>query len=114
LRVFCRALDRVADVAKRPCGQSYPASELGARIGWALNHAIGNLRSVDQETFANAFPSTPSSAQTASRSTPAMLSVVDALRRLQELVRAVDPSIDEALYCDLVRLGEPVGPEPIA
>jgi hypothetical protein len=115
LRGFCRSLDRVADVAKRPKGhQSHPPTELGARIHWALNHALGNLQAVDQETFGRRLPYHTFERSNGEPLYAAMLAVIDHLRRLQDLVRTIDPSIDEAIYADLVKLNEPLRREPIA
>lgn len=114
LRAFCRSLDRLADVAKRPKGQSHPPTELGQRINWALNHAIGNLQAVDVDTFGKRLPFHTFERSNAEPLNAALLGAIGHLQRLQELVRAVDPSIDAAIYADLVTLIEPLRREPIA
>lgn len=114
LRALCRSLDRVADVAKRSRGQSHPPTELGARIHWALNHAIGNLNAVDPETFGKRFPFQTFERSNAEPLTAAMFSTLHHLQRLHDLVRAVDPTVDERIYADLVTLIEPMRPEPMA
>lgn len=114
LRGFCRSLDRVAEVAKRSRGQSHPPSELGARIHWALNHAVGNLNAVDPDTFGKRLPFHTFERSNAEPLNAAVLGVIYHLHRLQDLVRPIDPTIDERIYADLVTLTEPLRPEPIA
>ena len=114
LRGLCKALDRVADVAKRPRGQSHPPTELAPRINWAINHAIGNLQAVDLDTFGKRHPFHTFERSNSEPLNAAMLHVIERLHRVQDLVREVDPSIDEAMYADLVRLNEPMRAEPIA
>jgi len=43
-----------------------------------------------------------------------MLAVIAHLHRLQDLARAIDPTVDEKIYADLVTLNEPLRREPIA
>lgn len=114
LRGLCRSIDRVADVAKRPRGQSHPPADIAPRISWAINHAIGNLQSVDPETFGKRHPFHTFERGNSEPLTAAMLQVLDHLHRLQELVREIDPHVDEALYADLVKLNEPMRKEPMA
>src|SRR5215470_11338718 len=38
-RSFCRAIDRICDVARHSRGNNHPPPELGQRIGWGLNQA---------------------------------------------------------------------------
>jgi hypothetical protein len=112
-RQLCRSLDRVADVAKRPRGQSHPPTELAARINWAINHAVGNLQAMD-DTFGKRHPFHTGERSNSEPLNAAMLQVINHLHRLQELVRELDPKVDEALYSDLVTLNEPLRREPIA
>lgn len=114
LRAFCRSLDRVAEVAKRSRGQSHPPTEIGARIHWALNHAIGNLNAVDPETFGKRFPFQTFERSNAEPLNAAMLAAIHHLQRLQDLVRPIDPTIDEKIYADLVTLSEPLRSDPMA
>jgi hypothetical protein len=114
LKAFCHALDRLADVAKRPRGQSHPPNELGGRINWALNHAIGNLNAVDPETFGKRLPFHTFERSNAEPLNIALLTVIAHLQRLQDLVRTIDPTIDERIYADLVTLNEPLRREPMA
>lgn len=114
LRALCRAIDRVADVARRPKGHPHPPAELGNRLGWGLSHAVQNLHLADSDTFGRRLPF-----QTFERSNgeplhAAMLTVIDHVHRLQDLVRTIDPNIDERLYEGLVELKEPLRREPIA
>lgn len=113
-RGLCKSIDRVADVAKRPRGQSHPPTDIAPRINWAINHAIGNLQAVDLETFGKRYPFQTFERSNAEPLNAAMLALIDHLHRLQELVREVDPSVDEAIYADLVKLAEPLRREPMA
>lgn len=113
-RGLIRSLDRVADVAKRPRSQTHPPIDIAPRINWSVNHAVGNLQAVDPETFAKRYPFQTFERSNAEPLNAAMLAVVDHLHRLQELVRVIDPSIDEAIYADLVKLEQPLRREPIA
>lgn len=115
-RKLCKSLDRVADVARRPRGQQqhHPPHDLGPRLTWALNHAISNLQAMDGDLFGRRLPF-----QTFERSNGeplygALLAVIDHLHRLTDLVREIEPAIDEQLYEGLVQLNEPLRLEPIA
>ena len=113
-RGLCRSIDRVADVAKRPRGQSHPPTDLAPRINWAINHAVGNLQAVDPETFGKRHPFHTFERSNSEPLNAAMLAVIDHLHRLQDVLREVDPSIDETIYADLVKLNEPLRREPMA
>src|SRR6185503_1134362 len=95
-RGLCRALDRVADVAKRTRGNHHhPPTELGQRLRWAVNHAVSMLNAIDPQTFGHRFPFQTFERSNAEPLWAAMLSVIDHVRRLTELLRPVDPGLDE-------------------
>ena len=105
LRGLCRSLDRVADVAKRTRGNHHhPPTELGQRLRWALNHAVSMLNAIDPQTFGHRFPFQTFERSNAEPLWAAMLSVIEHVRRLTELLRLVDPGLDERLYEGLVTL----------
>ena len=113
-RALCRAIDRVADVAKRPRGNPHPPADLVHRISWGISHAVANLREADTDTFGRRFP-----VQTFERSNSeplwaAMLGVIDHVQRIVPRIRELDPHIDERLYDGLVVLNDPLRAEPIA
>jgi len=115
LRAVCRALDRVAEVAKRGGrGGHHPPNELTHRIRWSLDHTVQNLQSADPETFGRRFPM-----QTFERSNGeplwgAMLTLIQHVQALVPLIREIEPDIDERMYEGLVNLIEPLRREPMA
>lgn len=114
-RGLCRWIDRIADVAKRTRGaQHHPPADVPARVRWAINHTVSVLNTADAGTFGHRYPF-----QTFERSNgeplwAAMLSVIDHVHRITELVRTFDPGIDERIYADLVTLQTPLDPRPLA
>jgi len=114
LRALIRALDRVADVAKRPKNPSHPPNDIAPRMNWSINHAVGNLQGVDPETFAKRFPFQTFERSNAEPLTAAMLAVIAHLQKVHELVRAIDPAVDERIYANLVTLNEPMRSDAIA
>ena len=50
----CRAIDRVADVARPPRGNHHPPADLANRISWSIGHAVTNLKAGDADTSAGA------------------------------------------------------------
>ena len=114
LRLLCRSLDRVADVARRPRGPSHPPAELANRISWALSHAISNLNAADVDTFGRRYPFQTFERSNAEPLWAAMLAVIEHVRRLVPLVRSIDPDIDERMYEGLVVLAQPLPTQPMA
>ena len=115
-RGLCRCIDRVAEVAKRTRGNhhNHPPAELGARIRWATQHAVSMLSGADAETFGHRYPFHTFERSNAEPLWAAMLSVIDHVHRITDLVRPLDPSIDERLYEGLVTLQPPLDRRPIA
>jgi hypothetical protein len=114
LRALCRWLDRVADVARRSRGNQHPPPDLGHRLSWSISHAVSNLNGVDAETFGHRYPFHTFERSNAEPLWAAVLSVIEHVRRLTELARAVDPAIDERMYEGLVVLHAPLDPRPMA
>ena len=114
LRGLCRAIDRLADAAKFSRGTNHAPAEIGARINWAIQHAIASLNSLDANLFGRRYPY-----QTLERSKGeyiygALLVIIDHVRRLSAIARANDPSVDERLLEGLVVLQEPLRQERMA
>lgn len=114
LRVLCKSIDRLGDLARRHRGQNHPPNDLGHRIGWSISHTVQNLHAADHDTFGRRFPFQTHDRSNAEPLRAALLTIIAHVQKLQELVRAVDPRIDERLYEGLVQLQEPLRREPIA
>ena len=114
LRSLCRAIDRVADVARRSRGNSHPPADLANRVSWSISHAVTNLKEADADTFGRRFPFQTFERSNAEPLWAAMLNVIDHVHRLTARIREIDPGIDERLYEGLVVLNEPLRREPIA
>ncbi|MGZ7041979.1 MAG: hypothetical protein ACXVH7_09335, partial [Thermoanaerobaculia bacterium] len=116
LRSLCRALDRVAEVARqgRGGGNGHPPQELIARLHWALEQAVNCLRGVDAELVGRRYPLQTFERSKAEPLYAALLLVIDALDRLTSIVRLLDARIDERLYETLVNLERPLDSRPMA
>src|SRR4029077_8926322 len=113
LRALCRAIDRLADVA-RHSRNNHPPHDLGDRIAWGLNQAVSCLNSLDPHLIGRRYPF-----QTAERSKAeplygALLVIIQHVGRVLTLVRDVDPGVDEHLLDGLVQLETPLRTQPIA
>lgn len=113
VRLLCRALDRVADVARQHRGHAHPPADLAAHLPWSLAQAIAALQT-DDETFGRRFPFHTGERSNAEPLRGAFLKVLWHLDRLADIVREIDPSIDERLLEGLVKLEEPLRREPMA
>jgi hypothetical protein len=107
LRALCRALDRLADCARHSRANHAPG-ELGARLHWAVDHAVAMLRSVDGNLFGRRYPVQTHERSKAEPVYAALLVVIQHLWRIHPLALAVDPDLDERLLSGLVRLENPV------
>ena len=114
LRSLSRAIDRVADIARRPRGGTHPPADLANRISWSISHAVTTLKEADADTFGRRFPMQTFERSNAEPLWAAMLSVIDHVHRFTSKIREIDPGIDERLYEGLVVLNEPLRREPIA
>ena len=115
-RGLCRSIDRVGDVAKRSrvANHHHPPTEIGQRIRWSLNHSVSMLNAVEASTFGHRFPFQTFERSNAEPLWAAMLAVIEHVRRLTELLRVLDPSLDERLYEGLVTLQTPLDTRPLA
>ena len=116
LRSLCRALERVAEIARqgRGGGTAHALQELIARLHWALEQAVSCLRGVDADLFGRRFPVQTFERSKAEPLYAALLLVIDAVDRLTSAVRVLDPRIDERVYEPLVTLERPLDPRPMA
>ncbi len=115
LRAFCRSLDRVADVAaRRHRGNGHPPNDLRSRIDWSFSHAIASLTAADADLFGRRLPFQTFERSNAEPLWAALLAAIQHVHRLVDLVRPIDPTIDERMYEGLVKLNEPLRREPIA
>jgi len=113
LRLVCRALDRVAETARR--GRSgHAPNEITAKVRWCLDHAVQNLNAADASVFGRRYPFQTFERSNAEPLWGAMLTVIQHVQNLVPLIRELDPDIDERLYEGLVNLTEPLRREPIA
>lgn len=113
LRALCRSLDRIAYVAGRGRG-GHPPNDLAAKVRWALDHAIQNLNASDPEHFGRRYPMQTFERSNAEPLWGALLAAIQHVHNLVELVRDIEPEIDERMYEELVNLSEPLRREPIA
>lgn len=113
LRALCRSLDRIAYVAGRGRG-GHPPNELAAKVRWALDHAIQNLSGADADLFGRRYPMQTFERSNAEPLWGALLGAIQHVQKLVDLVREIEPDIDERLYEGLVVLNEPLRREPIA
>lgn len=113
LRALCRAIDRLSDAA-RHSRNIHPPHELGDRIVWAVNQAVGSLNSLDPHLIGRRFPFQTGERSKAEPLYGALLVVIQHVGRVLTLVRAIDPGIDEHLLDGLVQLESPLRTQPIA
>lgn len=112
-RVLGRWIDRVSDCARRTRG-GHPPVDLGGRLQHLLGHAVANLTAADAETFGRRFPFQTFERSNAEPLWGAFLAVLYQLDRIADLVRGIEPELDERLYEGLVKLEEPLRRDPIA
>ena len=113
LRALGRCIDKLADAARHGRNNHAP-NEIAAHLRWSLEHAIANLRAIDGETFGRRAPFHHFER---SRSEPvygAFVTVLASLERTFVVARAIDPSVDERLYANLVQLDPAMQREPMA
>jgi hypothetical protein len=113
-RLVCRALERVAEVARRHKTHPHPPNDLGSRLPWTIQQAATALQNAADEGFGHRFPFHTGERSNSEPLWGAFLKVIGHVQKLTELVRAIDPSLDERLYEDLVHLREPLRREPMA
>lgn len=113
-RALCKSLDRIADIARRHRGHPHPPNELGNRVHWSLSQAVTALNAADGDTFGRRFPFQTFERSSAEPLWASVLSVLQHVHRLIDLVREIDPQIDERIYEGLVQLKEPLRRDPMA
>lgn len=113
-RSLCRALERLAEVAKHTRGQLHPPNDLARHVSWSVQHAVASLRSVDDDLIGRRFPFQTFERSKAEPLYGALLAVIDATRHLVDAARFIDPNIDAALLDRLVQLTVPMRTDPIA
>ena len=114
LRALSRALDRLADAAKHIRNNGHGPNEPLPKLRWSLNHALTCLRLADAATFARRAPFHTFERSKSEAIYGAFLVVIDHLGRVLDVVRPIDPGIDERLYEGLVKFEEPMREQPIA
>jgi hypothetical protein len=113
-RSLCRALERLAEVAKHNRGQLHPPNDLSRHIPWSIQHAAASLRGADDELIGRRFPFHTGERSKSEPLYGAFLAVIDATQHLVAAARFIDPNIDAALLEGLVRLNTPMRTEPMA
>lgn len=113
-RSLCRALERLAEVAKHNRGQLHPPNDLSRHVTWSIQHAVASIRSADDDLIGRRFPFHTFERSKAEPLYGALLAVIDATHRLVDAARFIDPNIDGALLEGLVKLSVPMRTEPIA
>ncbi|MEO8035242.1 MAG: hypothetical protein ABI837_12480 [Acidobacteriota bacterium] len=116
-RALGRSLERLAEVARhgRPAAQT--SSDLGAKLGAAITHAVASLNSLDTNLFGRRFPVQTHERSKAEPVYAALLVVMSHVDRLKQRIRLMDPGIDEVLLEGLVVREHPLSDEvlkPIA
>ena len=113
LRALCRAIDRLSEVA-RHSRNNHPPHDIGDRIVWALNQAVGSLNSLDPHLIGRRYPFQTGERSKAELLYGALLVVIQHVGRVLTLVRVIDPSVDEQLLDGLVKLETPLRTQAIA
>lgn len=113
-RALCKSLDRVATIARHHRGHPHPPNDLGSRLPWAISQTVRDLTAADGDTFGKRYPFQTFERSNAEPLWAALLAVLQHVRRLIELVREIEPEIDERIYEGLVQLNEPLRRDPIA
>jgi hypothetical protein len=112
-RALCRAIDRLADVA-RHARANHPPHDLGDRIVWGVNQAVASLNALDPHLVGRRFPFHTGERSKGEPIYGALLVVIQHVERVLTLVRTIDRNIDEHLLDGLVKLETPLRPQPIA
>ncbi|HEX3583333.1 MAG TPA: hypothetical protein VH087_16305 [Thermoanaerobaculia bacterium] len=113
-RSLCRALERLAEVAKHNRGPLHPPNDLSRHVTWSVQHAVASVRSADDDLIGRRFPFHTFERSKAEPLYGALLAVIDATHHLVDAARFIDPNIDAALLEGLVQLNAPMRTEPIA
>ncbi|HWW61723.1 MAG TPA: hypothetical protein VN181_10185 [Thermoanaerobaculia bacterium] len=82
-RALCRALDRLADLGRHTRTNGHAPNELGARIAWALDHTVSNVKSIDANLFGRRFPMQTHERSKAEPLYAALLVVIEQVKALE-------------------------------
>ncbi len=93
LRALCRALDRLADVARHTRTNGYQPNDLPGRVRSALNAAVGNLKTLDATLFGRRFPFHTFERSKGEPLYGALLIAIDCTGRLVSRLRAIDADL---------------------
>lgn len=114
LNSVCRALERLADIAKHSrAGGSHP-SDVPSKMREALNHAVANLRGVDASLFGRRHPFHTFERSKSEPLYAGLLVVIYVTNRATAALREADRGLDERLLDGIVTLQEPLRTQPIA
>ena len=113
LQSLCRAFERLAEVAKHG-RQANGTGDIAARVREAVQHAVTNLRTMDETLFGRRCPFHTFERSKAEPLVGALLAAIDVLHRAIEILRKADASLDERLLDGLVKLDVPLRIDPIA
>lgn len=83
VRALCRALDRLADLGRHTRTNGHAPNDLTARVTWALEHAVANLRSIDANLFGRRFPMQTHERSKAEPLYAALLVVIEQVKSLE-------------------------------
>jgi hypothetical protein len=114
IRALCRSIERVGAIARHFRGNPHPPNDLGSRVTWTINQAVGNLTGADVETFGKRFPFHTFERSNSEPLWGAFLLVIQHVQKLVPMIREIEPDIDEQLYEGLVQLSEPMSRTPMA
>ncbi len=114
-RALFRRIDRLGETAKFTRGNNHAPAEVGARIDWSITRAVSCLNSLDRTLFGRRYPFQTLERSRAEPLYGALLVVIDHVHRLTNMIRAIDPSIDQTLLERVVSLEEPLwdGHQPV-
>ncbi len=112
-RALCRSIDRFTDAVRHNRG-GHPPQDLSHRIAWSISQAAHALHSLDGTLFGRRYPFHTFERSKGESIYGALLVIIDHIRRVEPLVRAIDPNIDARLHEDLVKLEQPLRETPIA
>jgi len=113
-RALCRAIERLAETARHGRGLSQTPADLGARIDATIGITLAALNSLDGVLFGRRYPFQTFERSKAEPVYGALLAIIDRVRRLNEILRDVDPRLDERILEGLVVLERPLPEKALA
>lgn len=97
IKAVCKAIDRLSDAAKHVRANNQGPADLATRIDQTVTHAVASLNSLDANLFGRRYPFQSFERSRAEAIYGALLVVIDRVRRLTQMVRAIDKTVDERL-----------------